>query len=148
MAFDDSKTLVQCCNTANGTSMLCYFETVEAGEDGHSTPFQIASLSPASGGFVTWEGEQLTGTFQSGPGIFAPGLLNFTTQITGNAHAQPNNTQVGTAYHAGFQPFPGQTTPPAPFNVFNVYRDNDRVVWTDPKLGAVTTIYYCVWVSS
>jgi hypothetical protein len=148
MAFNDTTSVVLCCNTASGISQLCFFSDTPTSEDGQ-TPYQIAVLSPSTGGYITWEGEQLTGTFQPGPGIFAPGYLGFTTQITGNALAQPINTQVGTAYHAPLfiQPPPGQNPPPAEFNVFNVFRDNDRVVYTDPVLGAVDTLYYCVFVS-
>lgn len=37
--------------------------------------------------------------------------------------------------------------PPFGFNVFGIYKDNGRTVYTDPVLGAVSTIYYCVFVS-
>lgn len=147
MSFNDTTSVVLCCNTASGISQLCFFNDVPTSEDGQS-PYQVAVLSPSTGGYVTWEGQQHAATFQAGPGVFAPGLLGFTTQITGNAFTQPLSSQVGTAYHAPLfiPPPPGQNPPPAGFNVFNIFKDNGRVVYTDPILGTVETLYYCVFV--
>jgi hypothetical protein len=118
---------------------MCFYNDVPTAEDGEAP----ADL-PVGGGirsdFVTWEGQQITATF--------PDHLLFTTQIQGNAAAQPSNTQVGTGYRSPSftPPPPGQ--PHYGYNVFNIFKDSDRVVYTDPKFGACITIYYCTFVSS
>lgn len=141
MAFNDSSTVILLVNTAATTSQMCFFSNVPTAEDGEA-PADIAPVGPAAtgdNGFVTWEGQQINGNFLN--------HLSFTTQIQGHAASEPPNTQVGTGYHSPpfAPPPPGQ--PPYGFNVFNIFRDNGRVVYTDPTLGACSTIYYCTFVS-
>jgi hypothetical protein len=77
-----------------------------------------------------------------------PPKLNFS-RIRGNAFNQPLSTQIGTGYHAPpFAAPPPGTGASYGYNVFNIFKDNGRTVYTDPVLGAVTTIYYCVFVSN
>jgi len=142
---DDSQVTVLLCNTfSTPGSQMCWFASTAVAESG-AVPsiWDLDILTPGlqagPSGFVTWEGNQINGEF--------PGHLGFTTQIQGTAASQPNNTLVGQAFHN--PPFavapPG--SPPYEYNVFNIYRDNDRVIYTDPVLGDVKTLYYCVWVS-
>jgi hypothetical protein len=140
MAFNDTTTVILLCNTGATTSQMCFYNDVPTSEDGEA-PADTASVAPATGsGFITWEGQQITGGFAN--------HLLFTTQIRGTAASQPPGTQVGTGYHSPpfAPPPPGQ--PPYGYNVFNIYRDNDRVVYTDPTLGGCSTIYYCTFVST
>jgi hypothetical protein len=70
------------------------------------------------------------------------------SRIQGNAFNQPLNVQVGTGFHSPpFAAPPPGSTGPYGFNTFNIFKDNGRTVYTDPVLGAVTTLYYCVFVS-
>lgn len=141
---DDSQTVILLCNTATPGSQMCWFNGAPAAEDNQApvNPGDIAVVAPGSlanaNGYIIWEGQQITGLFGE--------HLGFEVQIQGNAAAQPINTLVGQGYHSPpfAPPPPGQ--PPYQFNVFNIYRDNDRVVYTDPALGAVSTIYYCTYV--
>jgi hypothetical protein len=109
MAFNDTTTVILLTNTASQSSQMSLYLTVPTAEDGEA-PADIATLSPSltppvNSGFVTWEGNQITGNFTS--------HLGFTTQIQGNAFNQPVNTQVGTAYHAPpfAVPAPGEFNP-------------------------------------
>ena len=126
---------------------MCWFDGAPSAEDNQApaNAGDIAVITPGpnaianSSGYIIWEGQDFTGLFNN--------HLTFEVRIQGNAAAQPVSTIVGTGYHAPpfAAPPPGQ--PPYQYNVFNIYRDNDRVVYTDPVLGAVSTIYYCTYVS-
>jgi hypothetical protein len=138
MAFNDTTTVILLVNTGSNASQVCFYNNVPTAEDGEA-PTDLAIVGREGSGFVTWEGQQITALFLN--------HLLFTTQIRGDAAAQPPNTQVGTGYHSPpfTPPAPGQ--PPVGYNVFNIFRDNDRVVYTDSKFGACVTIYYCTFVS-
>jgi hypothetical protein len=142
---DDSQTVVLLCNTfTTPGSQMCWFASSTVAESG-AVPgiYDLDTLAPGRqanpSGFVTWEGNQINGQFS--------GHLGFTTQIQGNAGSQPINTLVGQAYHNPPFAVPPPGSPAYGYNVFNIYRDNDRVVYTDPTLGDVQSIYYCTWVS-
>jgi hypothetical protein len=142
---DDSQTVILLCNTfSTPGSQMCWFASAPVAEDGAAPgPNNIATLAPgpqaSPSGFVTWEGNQLVGSFS--------GHLGFSVQIQGTGASQPINTLVGQGFHDPPFAVPPPGSSAYQFNVFNIYRDNDRVVYTDPVLGDVKSIYYCTWVS-
>lgn len=143
---DDSQTVILLCNTATPGSQMCWFNGAPSAEDNQAptNSGDVAVIAPGpnsianASGYIVWEGQDITGLFGN--------HLTFEARIGGNAAAQPVSTIVGQGYHAPPFAVPPPGQPPYQFNVFNIYRDNDRVVYTDPVLGAVSTIYYCTYV--
>jgi hypothetical protein len=125
-------------NFDNGGSAMCLY-TNKAWSVGGEKPDQVlvTSSSPA---FTTWEGQQIAGNL----------WLPFITNIAAGSNTQPAGTQVGTAQQIRSSMLPPNLTniPNArAWAVYNIFRDNNRVLYSDPALGNAISLYVCADVS-
>jgi hypothetical protein len=125
-------------NYDGGGSAMCLY-TNKAWSVASEKPDQVVVTSSAPS-FTTWEGQQVTGNL----------WLPFVTNIAAGSNTQPAGTQVGTA-----QQIRPSILPPNVANipnargwaVYNVFRDNDRILYSDPALGNAISLYVCFDVS-
>jgi hypothetical protein len=125
-------------NYSNGGSAMCLYTNKAWSVDGES-PDQTALLAQAPA-FTTWEGTPQSGAL----------WLPFTTSINANAIQQPAGTQVGTAkqFRKSMIPSNIASIPSAQaWAIYTIFRDNGRVLYTDPVLGNAISLYVCADVS-
>lgn len=131
--------IIYLVNYDNTPSGMCLYNN-KAWSVGGETPDQVAFVSE-KGSLTTWEGNQVNGEL----------WIPFTTQIAAGSINQPAGTQVGKA-----QQFrPSLTLPQNLINVpnarawsvYNIFRDNGRVLYSHPQLGNAISLYVCVDVS-
>jgi len=117
-----------------GGSAMCIYNN-KAFSVNSERPDQVVVLS-SSPAFITWEGQAISGNL----------WLPFTTSINAGSNTQPAGTQVGTA-----QQFRTSLLPPQLLNIpnakawsiYNIFRDNDRILYSDPVLGNAISLYVC-----
>jgi hypothetical protein len=121
-----------------GGSAMCLYNN-KAWSVGGEKPDQVivTSSSPI---FTTWEGQQITGNL----------WLPFITNIAAGSDTQPAGTQVGTAQQIRASMLPSNVAniPNArAWAIYNIFRDNNRVLFSDPVLGNAISLYVCADVS-
>ena len=125
-------------NYDNSSSGMCLYNNKAWSVNGER-PDQIVATS-SGGVFTTWEGQEITGNL----------WLPFATNIAAGSIEQPAGTQVGTAkqFRASVIPSNVAGNPTAQgWAIYNIFRDNNRVLYTDPVLGNAVSLYVCVDVS-
>jgi len=125
-------------NTAAGSSVIAVYNDSNDILSGKQVLPDALVQVTTPGADITWEGQPITATLSG---------RNFTFHVNTGAFSQPHEAQVGTANHVI-----ASTSPPPPgeqaFERWNIYRDDGRVIYTDPNLGGVQTLYFCLDVST
>ena len=131
-------TIIFLANTAAGSSIIAVYNDSNDILSGKQVPPDQLVQVTTPGADITWEGQPITATLSG---------RNFTFHVNAGAFGQPHEAQVGTGNHVI-----ASTSPPPPgeqaFERWNIYRDDGRVIYTDPNLGAVQTLYFCLDVST
>ena len=125
-------------NYDNGGSAMCLYNNKAWSVSGEM-PDQVIFTSSAPN-YTTWEGQPITGNL----------WLPFITNIAAGSNTQPAGAQVGKA-----QQIRPSILPPNLANipnargwaVYNIFRDNNRTLYSDPTLGNAISLYVCTDVS-
>ena len=133
----NSTSVIYLVNSVLGASEMCWYDKIDQSLAGQ-IPDRTWKIPGKPGFDIIWEGQPVTGQ-PNAPFVF-------TTHINADAASQPAGTVVGTGDFGPVfaPPTPGLPTDgPVSYELWTVYRDNGRVLYSDASLGNRISIYVC-----
>lgn len=132
-------SIIYLANSDGGNSLMCRYNTGSLGDG--APPNSVENVTDP-GQDIIWEGQPITTGIADGSGF------PFTTHVEADAGSRQVDEPAGIAREAIFAVAPPGSPPGSKaYNLWNIFKHDGRVLYTDPVLGNVHSIYYCLNVS-